>query len=76
MEIEGMLANSPPTLPKTEPTPLLVLEKLPVKVESKAVRLSLDSWTCLDIVFTNFFWTGGWESVPQDGIGVCVGQAV
>ena len=71
-----MVADSPPTSPKTEPTPLpMVLEK-PAKAESKSVHLSLDSWTCLDIVFTNFFCTGGWESVPQDGIGVCVGQAV
>lgn len=59
-EIEAMLAESPPTSEKPE------------KAESEMVHLRFDSWICLDIVFTNFFWTGGWESVPQDGIGVCV----
>jgi hypothetical protein len=76
-EIEAMLANSPPTSPKTEHMPVpMVPEKLPEKAESKTVHLRFDSQTCLDIVFTNFFWTGVWESVPQDGIIVCVGQAM
>ena len=75
-EIEAMLAESPPTSPKTMHTPLLMVPEKPEKAESETVRLRFDSWICLDTVFTNFFWTGGWESVPQDGIRVCVQQAM
>ncbi len=41
MEIEAMLADSPPTSPKTEHMPLpMVPEKLPEKAESEMVHLS------------------------------------
>ena len=72
MEIEAMLAESPPTLPKTVHTPLLMVPEKPEKAESKMVCLRFDSQICLDRVFTNFFWTGGWETVTQDGIRVRV----
>jgi hypothetical protein len=63
-EIEAMLANSPPTLPKTEHMPLLMVpEKLPEKAESEMVCLRFDSWTFVSGARQSTVATCGWCTI-------------